>query len=180
MPPTPSGWWVCRRSCGSWHLQLGSAHAHGPAQVLLLVIYWQAPEVLEGRQATAASDIYSFGMVRGAWCMLSGILPARLPASFCCGVAMQVLFELLTWRLPFTFANMSPFKVCSCGQPLWYGASCATASASMHHALLGCPTLNKCRLAPPSGRAGGRRSPPDTTCLAPTLPAGLDWTVMCC
>ena len=24
---------------------------------------------------------------------------------------VQVLFELLTWRLPWTFANMTPFKV---------------------------------------------------------------------
>ncbi|KAI7844166.1 hypothetical protein COHA_002301 [Chlorella ohadii] len=43
-----------------------------------------APEVLEGEKATAASDVYSFGMV---------------------------LFELLTWRLPWTFADTSPFKV---------------------------------------------------------------------
>ncbi|KAI7844168.1 hypothetical protein COHA_002303 [Chlorella ohadii] len=45
---------------------------------------WLAPEVLEGERATAASDVYSFGMV---------------------------LFELLTWRLPWTFTDMSPFKV---------------------------------------------------------------------
>ncbi|PRW57024.1 Serine threonine- kinase CTR1 [Chlorella sorokiniana] len=45
---------------------------------------WLAPEVLEGEKATAASDVYSFGMV---------------------------LYELLTWRLPWSFADMSPFKV---------------------------------------------------------------------
>ncbi|KAI7836883.1 hypothetical protein COHA_009215 [Chlorella ohadii] len=44
----------------------------------------KAPEVLEGGAATAASDVFSFGMV---------------------------LFELLTWRLPWNFVDMSPFKV---------------------------------------------------------------------
>ncbi|KAI7840643.1 hypothetical protein COHA_005664 [Chlorella ohadii] len=49
---------------------------------------WAAPEVLRGERATPASDVYSFGMVS------------------------LVLYELLTWRLPWTFAvDMSPFKV---------------------------------------------------------------------
>lgn len=45
---------------------------------------WLAPEVLEGEKATKARDMYGFGMV---------------------------LFELLTWRLPWSFAEMSPFKI---------------------------------------------------------------------
>ncbi|KAI7842018.1 hypothetical protein COHA_004219 [Chlorella ohadii] len=45
---------------------------------------WLAPEVLSGGSATAASDVYSFGLV---------------------------LFELLTWRFPWTFAQMSPIQI---------------------------------------------------------------------
>ncbi|PRW51177.1 Serine threonine- kinase CTR1 [Chlorella sorokiniana] len=45
---------------------------------------WLAPEILEGGRATAASDVYSFGLV---------------------------LFELLTWRLPWTLTNVTPFKL---------------------------------------------------------------------
>lgn len=84
----------------------------------------QAPEVLEGGRATAASDVYSFGMVRcGRECMLNADThqchaepcdvratatqhPFSIPPPHRC----QVLFELLTWRLPWTLVEMSPFK----------------------------------------------------------------------
>ena len=87
----------------------------------------QAPEVLDGEKATAASDVYSLGMVRcctyhGAsmLCIEVSSRPgiAAMSADTCstgtCPHALplfQVLFELLTWRLPWSFADMSPFKV---------------------------------------------------------------------
>ena len=66
----------------------------------------QAPEILEGGRATPASDVYSFGMV---------------------------LFELLAWRLPWTFAEMSPFKVrcwlvCRIGLTCRLGLPCLQAA----------------------------------------------------
>ncbi|PRW05806.1 Serine threonine- kinase CTR1 [Chlorella sorokiniana] len=45
---------------------------------------WLAPEVMNAETPTVAGDVYSFGMV---------------------------LYELLTWRLPWNFSELSPFKV---------------------------------------------------------------------
>ena len=106
---------------------------HEPSQQRMLRIL-QAPEVMEGDAATGASDVYGFGMVSSrAWQAVAiavrteerqgsvNALPAfgactrvaapvqRLKVRLVCPA--QVLYEVLTWRLPWNFAQMSPFKV---------------------------------------------------------------------
>lgn len=63
----------------------------------------QAPECLEGGRATAASDIFSFGIV---------------------------LFELLTWKLPWAGTGMSQFQVPRGGRPHSALFTCMIASQS--------------------------------------------------
>ena len=87
----------------------------------------QAPEVLEGEKATKASDMYGFGMVR-CHSLVQCMEAVQVSTGRCNGghaaacrwdcctercllVPAQMLFELLTWRLPWSFAEMSPFKV---------------------------------------------------------------------
>ena len=110
--------------------QACTPHHNFPAKPPSAPTQLQAPEILAGGSATAASDVYSFSMVGSAsWQLvlhvaLQGVTASEgspLPSSraaaikqpcpvLCASPMPQVLFELLTWRLPWTFTDMTPFK----------------------------------------------------------------------
>ncbi len=99
-----------------------------------------------------------------------------LACSICCVPATaQVLFELLTWRLPWTFADMSPFKVGAAGtgclRPGLFSCTLADGARPTH--------FHGCRSEPLFGGAGGPRCHQDSSCPAPTPLAGQDWSPMC-
>ena len=56
----------------------------------------------------------------------TGNMPRQEAKSAPTGCLPQVLFELLTWRLPWTLAGMSPFKV-NKGSPTECGTGCCSS-----------------------------------------------------
>lgn len=88
----------------------------------------------------------------------------------------QVLFELLAWRLPWTFADMSPFKVTRAGD----------VSTTVAMGVCATGVRNRCvqpfalrRWAPSSGGAAAQICRLARSCRGPMVPAGPAWTDMC-
>ena len=134
-------------------------------------------------------------------------LPGRLCTSPASIPPLQVLYELLTWRLPWTMAEMSPFKVrlhmghcptlpggaqrsscsrsaCRAGHGLHPQHLSSAASSRSATCMASKPWVPHCvfvlhRSLPSSGGAGGQRCRRARHCPALTPPDGMAWTTMC-
>jgi hypothetical protein len=126
---------------------------------MLFVQRWLAPEVMRGQRATPAADVFSFAVVShtapvvcavqaccqamllGVWTRLSlqsvdpclAALPMECPNAAC---HLQVMWELLTWNVPWSsvlHATMHPLQAGSTSQLLLHSIACCTSQSYKAH-----------------------------------------------
>jgi serine/threonine protein kinase len=111
---------------------------------------WLAPEVLEGRRPTAASDVFSFAVV---------------------------LWEMLTWELPWAGVT-NTFAVSALGSTAWKQGRTAASVMTPQNERTGKSHLC-CRSLGPSCGESGWRCPPPTRSPARSPPPALGASATC-